>query len=119
MASADFPFNSEITTSSILARNNNVFGQGERFTVRGSVMESDTRKLISDVNIEVNGGGYATTGMMGDFKIEVRVGDELTIRHKYFDLAIENYKQGLTFISNGKEIMVSASKKAQLLSYFK
>lgn len=72
MASADFPFNSEITTSSILAQNNNMFGQGERFTVRGSVMESNTRKLISDVNIEVNGVGYATTGMMGDFKIEVR-----------------------------------------------
>ncbi|WP_405292555.1 histidine kinase [Algibacter sp. Ld11] len=59
--------------------------KGERFTVRGSVIESDTRKPISDVNIEVNGGGYATTDIMGDFRIEVRIGDELTIRYKDFE----------------------------------
>ncbi|MFI1771870.1 tetratricopeptide repeat-containing sensor histidine kinase [Thalassobellus citreus] len=56
-----------------------------RFSVRGSVIESDTRDAIPNVNIEVNGGGYTTTDMFGDFRIEVKKGDELTIRHKDFE----------------------------------
>ncbi|MDN3664485.1 histidine kinase [Algibacter miyuki] len=70
----------------VLAQNNNVFNnQNTRFTVRGSVVESDTRNAIPGVNIEVNGGGYTTTDMSGDFKIEVQLGDELTIRSKDFE----------------------------------
>ncbi|WP_346880730.1 histidine kinase [uncultured Algibacter sp.] len=59
--------------------------QGEKFTVRGSVIESDTREPIENVNIEVNGGAYATTNVFGEFRIEARKGDELTIRHKDFE----------------------------------
>ncbi len=55
------------------------------FTVRGAVRESDTYKPISKVNIEVNGGAYTMTGMDGEFRIEVRKGDEITIRHKDFE----------------------------------
>ena len=56
-----------------------------RFSVRGSVIESDTRDPIPNVNIEVNGGGYTTTDMFGDFRIQSKKGDELTIRHKDFE----------------------------------
>tara|TARA_R110002050_G_scaffold184989_4_gene318858 strand:- start:34066 stop:36228 length:2163 start_codon:yes stop_codon:yes gene_type:complete len=55
------------------------------FSVRGSVIESDTRDPIPNVNIEVNGGGYTTTDMFGDFRIQAKKGDELTIRHKDFE----------------------------------
>lgn len=55
-----------------------------KFTIKGSVFESDTKKPIQNVNIEVNGGGYATTDFSGKFRIEARKGDELTIRHKNF-----------------------------------
>ena len=55
------------------------------FEVRGSVRESDTYKPISKVNIEVNGGAYTVTGNDGDFRIKVRTGDELIIRHKDFE----------------------------------
>lgn len=68
-----------------VAQNNDVLGNKPRFTVRGSVIESDTRNPISDVNIEVRGGGYTTTDFSGNFRIEVIVGDELTIRHKNFE----------------------------------
>ena len=54
------------------------------FTVRGAVRESDTYKPISKVNIEVNGGAYTMTGLDGEFRIQVRKGDEITIRHKDF-----------------------------------
>jgi tetratricopeptide (TPR) repeat protein len=55
------------------------------FIVRGSVRESDTYKPIEKVNIEVNGGAYTMTNMDGSFNIQVRIGDELTIRHKDFE----------------------------------
>ncbi|MGC1203488.1 MAG: histidine kinase [Flavobacteriaceae bacterium] len=67
-----------------VAQNDNVLGNKPRFTVRGSVIESDTREPIRDVNIEVNGGGYTVTDFSGRFKIEASKGDELTIRHKDF-----------------------------------
>lgn len=56
-----------------------------KFTVRGKVLESDTRNPITNVNVEVNGGAYTTTDNFGEFRIEVRIGDELTIRHKDFE----------------------------------
>ena len=65
--------------------NDDLSNRGPKFTVKGSVVESDTRKPIENVNIEVNGGGYATTDIFGEFKIEARKGDELTIRHKDFE----------------------------------
>lgn len=55
------------------------------FTVRGAVRESDTYKPISKVNIEVNGGAYTMTGSDGEFRIQVRKGDEITVRHKDFE----------------------------------
>jgi two-component system LytT family sensor kinase len=55
------------------------------FVVRGSVRESETYKPISKVNVEVNGGAYTMTGSDGSFNIQVRRGDELTIRHKDFE----------------------------------
>lgn len=65
--------------------NDDFFNRGPKFTVRGSVVESDTNNPIQNVNIEVNGGGYATTNVFGEFRIEARKGDELTIRHKDFE----------------------------------
>ncbi len=59
--------------------------QDSRFTVRGSVVESDTNKPIANVNIEVSGGAYTTTDNFGEFRIEAKKGDVLTIRHKDFE----------------------------------
>tara|TARA_R110002096_G_scaffold297601_1_gene492085 strand:+ start:1388 stop:3520 length:2133 start_codon:yes stop_codon:yes gene_type:complete len=65
--------------------NDDLLNRGPKFTVRGSVVESDTKNPIQNVNIEVNGGGYTTTDVFGEFRIEARKGDELTIRHKDFE----------------------------------
>ncbi|WP_203256363.1 tetratricopeptide repeat-containing sensor histidine kinase [Hyunsoonleella ulvae] len=62
-----------------------ILNNSPRFTVRGSVVEQDTRDGVPDVNIQVNGGAYTTTDAFGDFRIEVRKGDELMIRHKDFE----------------------------------
>ncbi len=59
--------------------------QVEMFTIRGSVIESETRDAIKNVNVEVNGGAYTTTDIFGDFRIEAKKDDELTIRHKDFE----------------------------------
>lgn len=73
--------------SFLLAQEDNIglIKETPKFTVRGSVIESDTRNPIKDVNIEVNGGAYTTTDMFGEFRIEARQGDELVIRHKDFE----------------------------------
>ncbi|MCB0423973.1 MAG: histidine kinase, partial [Mangrovimonas sp.] len=55
------------------------------FTIRGSVIESDSRKPISRVNVEVNGGSYTTTNSLGEFRIPVKKGDEIIISHKDFE----------------------------------
>lgn len=57
----------------------------EMLTVRGSVRESDTYKPISKVNIQINGGSYTNTDSNGDFRIQVKKGDELIIKHKDFE----------------------------------
>ena len=71
-----------LCTTVMLAQDIN---RGAQFTVRGSVVESDTKNPIPDVNIEVNGGSYTTTDDGGNFRIEARKGDELTIKHKDFE----------------------------------
>ena len=55
------------------------------FELRGSVIESETRDPISKVNIQVNGGAYTTSNMTGEFRIKVKIGDEIVISHKDFE----------------------------------
>ncbi len=76
MLSATFMFAQEYDTS---------VNQEQKFIVRGSVIESDTRKPIPNVNIEINGGAYTTTDFSGDFRIEAKKDDELIIRHIDFE----------------------------------
>lgn len=71
------------TTQYIQAQENE--NKQAKFIVRGSVRESDSYKPISKVNIEVNGGAYTVTGNDGEFRIQVKKGDELVIRHKDFE----------------------------------
>ncbi|SHG67682.1 histidine kinase [Winogradskyella jejuensis] len=58
--------------------------QDTYFTVRGSVREKYSYKPISEVAIQVNGGSYSTTGYDGNFKIRVKIGDQLMVSHKDF-----------------------------------
>lgn len=74
-----------IPLQNIVAQPNRTGTTEPTFLVRGSVRESDTYKPIGKVNIEVNGGAYTMTNSDGTFNIQVRKGDELTIRHKDFE----------------------------------
>ncbi|WP_418512891.1 histidine kinase [Corallibacter sp.] len=74
-----------LQVNSLSAQRFKSLNNDEIFTVRGSVTEKDTRKPIAKVNIEVNGGAYTTTNIAGDFRIQVKYGDELIIRHKDFN----------------------------------
>lgn len=65
--------------------NEDAVNSNKRFTVRGSVIESDTNNPISGVNIEVSGGAYTTTDALGEFRIVAKKGDELVIKHKDFE----------------------------------
>ncbi|MDB9961296.1 histidine kinase [Oceanihabitans sp.] len=63
-----------------------------KFSVRGSVIEVDTYSPVSDVSISVNGGEYTTTNNAGDFRIFVKVGDELIIKHKDIETVYHTIK---------------------------
>lgn len=75
-----------LCTTVVGAQDNGLLSNQEpKFTVRGLVIESDTKKPIANANIEVNGGAYTTTDRFGEFRIEAKKGNELTIRHKDFE----------------------------------
>ncbi|TYB78378.1 histidine kinase [Bizionia myxarmorum] len=59
--------------------------QASIFTVRGSVYDAELKQPIPQVNIEVNGGAYTTTNNAGEFRIQVKKGDELVVKHKDFE----------------------------------
>ncbi|WP_136481557.1 histidine kinase [Cognatitamlana onchidii] len=59
--------------------------QASKFTIKGSVVEQDTEKPISNVNVEISGGQYTTTDAFGEFRIVASRGDELIIRHVDFE----------------------------------
>lgn len=85
---------------------------GPQFTVRGSVVESDTKNPIPNVNIEVNGGSYTTTDYGGNFRIEARKGDELTIKHKDFETVYYT-------IQSNERIMVEVQPSSEETPYSK
>lgn len=71
------------TLNSVQAQNKK--GERELFTIRGSVIHKFSSEPIDLANIEVNGGAYTVTSNDGTFRIKVRIGDELVVRHKDFE----------------------------------
>ena len=67
------------------SQNSENLNNQDRFIVRGSVIENDTNKPIPKVNVEVNGGAYTTTNIDGEFRIDVKLNDELIIKHSDFE----------------------------------
>lgn len=55
-------------------------GQTAVFEIKGTVVSKDGREGISDVQVSTNKGAYTLTNALGEFKIEVRVGDVITFR---------------------------------------
>lgn len=55
------------------------------FTVRGFIYDSEKQKPVPNANIEINGGAYTTSNSAGEFRIQVKKGDELVIKHKDFE----------------------------------
>ncbi|AEH01251.1 histidine kinase [Lacinutrix sp. 5H-3-7-4] len=58
--------------------------KSQQFTIRGTVKESDTKRPIKNVSIQVNGGKYTFTNTEGAFRVEAKIGDELIVNHKDF-----------------------------------
>lgn len=81
----------------------------QTFSVRGSVIENDTNKPIPKVNVEVNGGAYTTTNSEGEFRIEVKLNDELIIKHSDFETVY-------IIIKSNERITVKVEPNARNLS---
>lgn len=55
------------------------------FEIRGSVREKYSYKPIPKVDIEVSSGSFDVTDYDGSFRIKVKLGDQLTVKHKDFE----------------------------------
>ncbi|WP_262733542.1 histidine kinase [Gaetbulibacter sp. NE] len=64
------------------------------FLIRGEVREKASFEPIARVNIEVNGGAYTMTDVDGKFRIHVKKGDELVVRHKDFETVYHTITSG-------------------------
>ncbi|PHS10927.1 MAG: sensor histidine kinase [Kordia sp.] len=54
---------------------------GKSFYLKGEVVLKESSSPISDVEIQVLGGGYTRTSLSGNFRLKVKIGDELIISH--------------------------------------
>ncbi|MBT8254682.1 MAG: histidine kinase [Flavobacteriaceae bacterium] len=59
--------------------------KAETFIIRGLVIENGSYSPIPNANIQVNGGAYTTTDNQGEFRIAVKLNDELIIKHSDFE----------------------------------
>jgi len=93
--------------------------RAEYFTIRGSIIESDTKEPIDDVNILVNGGKYTSSNTSGNFRIEARIGDELIITHKDFQTAyhIIDSRERITVIVKPSYSPSSPKKRKRYTSF--
>ena len=55
------------------------------FVLKGIVVEDETNKPISRVNIEISDGAYTTTNGNGEFSISAEIGDELSVKSDAFN----------------------------------
>jgi len=51
------------------------------YYIKGEVLLRDSRVPVSDVEVQVYGGSYTKTSLLGDFRIKARIGDEIVISH--------------------------------------
>lgn len=89
------------------------------FTVRGSVYDAEFKQPIAQVNIEVNGGAYTTTNMGGEFRIQVRKGDELVVKHKDFETIYYTIKDNerIKIVVRANETYSKAPRKNPELTF--
>ena len=57
----------------------------DKIEVKGSVKEQGTRVPISGVEVSASSGGYTETNWLGEFRIKVKIGDQLIIRSPEFE----------------------------------
>lgn len=92
------------------------FNTTATFTVKGKVIERDTRNPISNVNVEITGSSYTTTDMFGAFRIRAKRGDELVIRHKDFETVFYTIQNSDQIIVEVEAEEIDSDKKEKTLS---
>jgi len=56
----------------------------DQFMLKGQVINAEDDSPVARVNIEIDGGGYATTNRAGEFVIAAKLKDQLTIKSEDF-----------------------------------
>ncbi len=92
----------------VVAQNETLRSEETLFTVKGLVHDSDTSDPIPDVNIQVNGGSYTSSSFDGEFRIQVKKGDEIRISHKDFETVYYTVKDDDDIIVEVESIQESS-----------
>lgn len=66
------------------AQNRTDLNEVKQYEIKGQVRESDSKKAIKDVTVEILAGARTTTNQSGRFKIKAKEGDQLVISHDDF-----------------------------------
>ncbi|WP_296324451.1 histidine kinase [Winogradskyella sp.] len=85
--------------------------EDEYFTVRGLVREELSYQPIIDATIQVNGGSYVTTSYDGNFRVKVKIGDQLIISHKNFITVFHTIKSDDRLIIEVQQQQKNPSQK--------
>jgi len=59
----------------------NIIERNDFFYLKGEVLLKESSNPIPDVEIQVFGGSYTKTSLSGNFRLKVKVGDEIVISH--------------------------------------
>jgi len=60
---------------------NNILKSGKAFYIKGEVLLEESSNPMPNVTIQVFGGNYTKTSLSGDFRLKVKIGDEIVISH--------------------------------------
>jgi len=60
---------------------NNILKSSKAFYLKGEVLLEESSNPMPDVTIQVFGGSYTKTSLSGDFRLKVKIGDEIVISH--------------------------------------
>ncbi len=93
----------------LLTMSFNAIGQiHDRITIRGSVKEKNTQEPIVGVQIEITGGEFTQTNVLGEFRVKARIGDELVVRDESFNTVryeiVDDQDIDILIVENPKEI---------------
>lgn len=89
----------------------------DSFIISGTIFDDELLEPIGNANVEISGGAYTTSNVVGDFRIRARVGDQLVVTSDAFETVyytIENDESIRILVKKAPAAERSAVSKKKL-----